>query len=51
MKEYRLTHLLGTTPPPIVSVLNGITIGGGVGLSLLGGDAAASRGRTALAGG
>ena len=36
MKEYRLNHLLGTTPTPIVSVLNGITMGGGVGLSVHG---------------
>eukprot|EP00948_MAST-09A_sp_MAST-9A-sp1_P002871 g2871.t1 len=35
-EEYRLNHLLGTYPIPIVAWLNGITMGGGVGLSVHG---------------
>ncbi len=34
--EYRLNHALGTSSIPIVSYLNGITMGGGVGLSVHG---------------
>lgn len=32
--EYRLNHLLFTFPKPIVAIMNGITMGGGVGISL-----------------
>ena len=35
-REYRLNHVLGTTDTPVISVLNGITMGGGVGLSVHG---------------
>ncbi len=34
--EYRLNQLIGTYPKPYVSFLNGLTMGGGVGISLLG---------------
>lgn len=34
--EYRLNYLLATTEKPIVSFLNGFTMGGGVGLSMHG---------------
>lgn len=34
--EYRLNHLIHTFPKPIISVLDGITMGGGVGLSIHG---------------
>lgn len=34
--EYRLNYLLATTEKPIISFLNGVTMGGGVGLSLHG---------------
>lgn len=34
--EYRLNYLLATTEKPIVSFLNGVTMGGGVGLSMHG---------------
>ncbi|RKO86532.1 ClpP/crotonase-like domain-containing protein, partial [Blyttiomyces helicus] len=33
-EEYRLNHLLGTLNKPFVSIMNGITMGGGVGLSV-----------------
>jgi enoyl-CoA hydratase len=32
--EYRLNHLLFTYPKPTVAIMNGITMGGGVGVSL-----------------
>src|SRR6478752_5200312 len=32
--EYRLNHLLFTYPKPTVAVMDGITMGGGVGISL-----------------
>jgi len=32
--EYRLNHLLAVYPKPIVAVMDGITMGGGVGISL-----------------
>ncbi|MCF8506668.1 MAG: enoyl-CoA hydratase/isomerase family protein [Caulobacter sp.] len=32
--EYRLNHLLFTYPKPVVAVMDGVTMGGGVGLSL-----------------
>ncbi len=32
--EYRLNHLLFTYPKPIVAFMDGITMGGGVGISL-----------------
>jgi enoyl-CoA hydratase len=32
--EYRLNHLLFTYPKPTVAVMNGVTMGGGVGISL-----------------
>ncbi|KAJ3327257.1 hypothetical protein HDU91_004422, partial [Kappamyces sp. JEL0680] len=35
-EEYKLNHLIATTKKPYVSVLNGITMGGGVGLSVHG---------------
>jgi 3-hydroxyisobutyryl-CoA hydrolase len=34
--EYRLNYLLATTEKPIISFLNGFTMGGGVGLSMHG---------------
>ncbi len=34
LTEYRLNHLLMVYPKPIVAVIDGITMGGGVGLSL-----------------
>ena len=33
-KEYQMIHLLNTYPKPIVSLMNGITMGGGVGLGM-----------------
>jgi len=35
-EEYALNYLLGTMKTPVASILNGITMGGGVGLSLHG---------------
>eukprot|EP01112_Ceratiomyxa_fruticulosa_P015427 TRINITY_DN4534_c0_g2_i1.p1 TRINITY_DN4534_c0_g2~~TRINITY_DN4534_c0_g2_i1.p1 ORF type:complete len:409 (-),score=75.54 TRINITY_DN4534_c0_g2_i1:237-1463(-) len=35
-EEYQLNHLIATLPSPQVSILNGITMGGGVGLSVHG---------------
>lgn len=35
-KEYKLNHLIGTYQKPIVSILDGITMGGGAGLSVHG---------------
>lgn len=35
-EEYRLNHIIATAPKPQVSLLNGITMGGGVGLSIHG---------------
>ena len=35
-EEYKLNHLISTTKKPFVSILNGITMGGGVGLSVHG---------------
>ncbi|KAJ2994890.1 hypothetical protein HDV02_001256 [Globomyces sp. JEL0801] len=35
-EEYKLNHLLATTKKPFVSILNGITMGGGVGISVHG---------------
>ena len=32
--EYRLNHLLFTWPKPVVAVMDGVTMGGGVGLSM-----------------
>src|SRR5260221_6392517 len=32
--EYRLNHLLFTYPKPTVAIMDGITMGGGVGISL-----------------
>ncbi|MEO6225132.1 MAG: enoyl-CoA hydratase/isomerase family protein [Sphingomicrobium sp.] len=34
MAEYRLNHLLFTYPKPTVAIMDGITMGGGVGISL-----------------
>ena len=34
LAEYRLNHLLAVYPKPVVAVMDGITMGGGVGLSL-----------------
>ncbi len=34
MAEYRLNHLLFTYPKPVVTVMDGVTMGGGVGLAL-----------------
>ncbi|KAI9095608.1 ClpP/crotonase-like domain-containing protein [Phlyctochytrium arcticum] len=33
-EEYQLNHLIGTLKKPFISVMNGITMGGGVGLSV-----------------
>ncbi|KAJ3035375.1 hypothetical protein HDV00_004019 [Rhizophlyctis rosea] len=33
-EEYKLNHLIGTSKKPIISIMNGITMGGGVGLSV-----------------
>ena len=33
-KEYRLNHLLMVYPKPVIAVMDGVTMGGGVGLSL-----------------
>ncbi|KAI8803654.1 ClpP/crotonase-like domain-containing protein [Cladochytrium replicatum] len=33
-EEYRLNHLIGTLTKPFVAIMNGITMGGGVGLSV-----------------
>ncbi|KAJ3020289.1 hypothetical protein HKX48_001060 [Thoreauomyces humboldtii] len=33
-EEYKLNHLIGTLRKPFVSIMNGITMGGGVGLSV-----------------
>ena len=33
-EEYQLNHLLATMSKPVVAILNGITMGGGVGLSM-----------------
>lgn len=35
-KEYRLNHLIGTYKIPYVALINGVTMGGGVGLSVHG---------------
>ncbi|RHY92095.1 hypothetical protein DYB37_002606 [Aphanomyces astaci] len=35
-EEYRLNYILATMKTPVISILNGITMGGGVGLSLHG---------------
>ncbi|KAL2917801.1 3-hydroxyisobutyryl-CoA hydrolase [Polyrhizophydium stewartii] len=35
-EEYKLNHLIGTVQKPFVSVLDGVTMGGGVGLSVHG---------------
>ena len=35
-EEYQLNHLLGTSKTAIIAILNGITMGGGVGLSVHG---------------
>jgi len=32
--EYRLNHLLFTYPKPIVALIDGVTMGGGVGISM-----------------
>ncbi len=34
MAEYRLNHLLFTYPKPVITFMDGVTMGGGVGLSL-----------------
>lgn len=36
MEEYQLDHLVGTYSLPYVAILNGIVMGGGVGLSVNG---------------
>ncbi|KAJ3147559.1 hypothetical protein HDU86_007957 [Geranomyces michiganensis] len=33
-EEYKLNHLIGTLQKPFISIMNGITMGGGVGLSV-----------------
>ncbi|TPX61970.1 hypothetical protein SpCBS45565_g07134 [Spizellomyces sp. 'palustris'] len=33
-EEYQLNHLIGTLKKPFISIMNGITMGGGVGLSV-----------------
>ena len=33
-KEYQMIHLLNTYPKPVLSLMNGITMGGGVGLGM-----------------
>ena len=35
-EEYKLNHLIATTKKPYISILNGITMGGGVGLAVHG---------------
>ena len=35
-KEYQLNHLIGTLKVPYVAMIDGITMGGGVGLSVHG---------------
>jgi 3-hydroxyisobutyryl-CoA hydrolase len=35
-EEYKMNHLIATSKKPIVSILNGITMGGGVGISVHG---------------
>src|SRR6185369_6137569 len=32
--EYRLNHLLFTYPKPVVAIMDGVTMGGGVGISM-----------------
>ncbi len=34
MAEYRLNHLLFTYPKPVITLMDGVTMGGGVGISL-----------------
>ena len=34
LEEYQLNHALGTIPKPIVAMMDGITMGGGVGISV-----------------
>lgn len=34
MAEYRLNHLLHTYPKPVIALMDGVTMGGGVGISL-----------------
>lgn len=33
-EEYKLNHLIGTFNKPIVAILDGVTMGGGVGISV-----------------
>ncbi|KER18356.1 hypothetical protein T265_16114, partial [Opisthorchis viverrini] len=35
-EEYQLNHLIGTLSKPFIALLDGITMGGGVGLSVHG---------------